>query len=108
MYILNTKNKKKLKKVSVQIIIISYYFSIYICTCVFIVKAEVKSYGKPSLGGPFVMFNQNGAPVTDATYRGKYVLLYFGFTYCPDICPNELVKMGKVVDGLGKHIIVSI
>ena len=68
----------------------------------------MKSYGKPSLGGPFVMFNQNGVPVTDATYRGKYVLLYFGFTYCPDICPNELVKMGKVVDGLGKHIIVSI
>lgn len=48
------------------------------------------------------MFDQDGVPVTDATYHGKFVLLYFGFTFCPDICPNELVKMGKVIDALGE------
>lgn len=66
------------------------------------IASEVKSYGKPALGGPFVMFNQDGVPVTDASYHGKFVLLYFGFTFCPDICPNELVKMGKVIDALDK------
>lgn len=66
------------------------------------IAAEVKSYGKPALGGPFVMFDHNGTPVTDASYHGQYVLLYFGFTYCPDICPNELVKMGKVIDAIDK------
>eukprot|EP00603_Paraphysomonas_imperforata_P002296 CAMPEP_0114429468 /NCGR_PEP_ID=MMETSP0103-20121206/9506_1 /TAXON_ID=37642 ORGANISM="Paraphysomonas imperforata, Strain PA2" /NCGR_SAMPLE_ID=MMETSP0103 /ASSEMBLY_ACC=CAM_ASM_000201 /LENGTH=257 /DNA_ID=CAMNT_0001598815 /DNA_START=118 /DNA_END=891 /DNA_ORIENTATION=- len=66
------------------------------------IATNVKSYGKPSLGGPYVMFNQDGVPVTDATYHGQFVLLYFGFTFCPDICPNELVKMGKVIDALDK------
>lgn len=48
------------------------------------------------------MVNQRGEPVTDASYQGEYLLLYFGFTYCPDICPSELVKMGKVVSDLGE------
>lgn len=73
---------------------------VYMCF-VGVVSSTVKTYGKPALGGPFVMFDQNGVPVTDATYHGKYVLLYFGFTYCPDICPNELVKMGKIIDSVG-------
>ncbi|GMF13744.1 unnamed protein product [Phytophthora lilii] len=38
--------------------------------------------------------------VTDASFRGKYSLLYFGFTHCPDICPNELVRIGDVLDKL--------
>mmetsp|Transcript_9985 Transcript_9985/g.15074 ORF Transcript_9985/g.15074 Transcript_9985/m.15074 type:complete len:256 (+) Transcript_9985:35-802(+) len=59
---------------------------------------DVTSVGKPALGGPFVMFDQDGLPVTDASFRGKYMLLYFGFTHCPDICPSELVKVGKVMD----------
>ena len=41
--------------------------------------------------------------MTDATYRGQWSLLYFGFTYCPDICPNELIKIGKIVDDLNKR-----
>ena len=42
---------------------------------------------------------------TDACYKGEFALLYFGFTYCPDICPSELVKVGKVIDGLGMFIV---
>lgn len=38
--------------------------------------------------------------MTDASFRGKYSLLYFGFTHCPDICPNELVRIGDVLDTL--------
>ena len=57
------------------------------------VVSEVVSTGKPALGGPFVLFDENGVPRTDASYRGKYLMLYFGFTYCPDICPSELVRV---------------
>ena len=64
------------------------------------VASKVVSYGKPALGGPFTLVTIDGEPVTDATYRGGYMLIYFGFTYCPDICPSELVKMGKIMDRL--------
>lgn len=57
------------------------------------VYKNVAVTGKPDLGGPFVLVNHHGLPVTDASYRGKYVLLYFGFSFCPDICPAELVKV---------------
>ena len=63
---------------------------------------EVAVTGRPDLGGPFVLVNQKGEPVTDASFKGQYLLLYFGFSHCPDICPSELVKLGKIVDEVGK------
>lgn len=54
------------------------------------------------LGGPWSLVTADGRPVTSADFEGQYVLLYFGFTFCPDICPSELVKMSKVVDNLEK------
>ena len=64
------------------------------------VASEVVSTGKAAIGGPWVLVNQDGIPKNDASFHGQYVLLYFGFTYCPDICPSELVKIGKVIDEL--------
>ncbi|KAJ8600547.1 hypothetical protein CTAYLR_007932 [Chrysophaeum taylorii] len=56
------------------------------------------TYGKPDLGGKWTLVSANsGLPVTDASYLGKYTLLYFGFSRCPDICPAELVKVGEVL-----------
>ena len=66
-------------------------------------EPKVQYYGKASIGGPYVMADHDGVPVTDATYRGKFTLLYFGFSHCPDICPSELVKVGKVMKELGKQ-----
>ena len=65
------------------------------------VASKVTTVGKAELGGPWVLVDQDGIPRTDASYRGQYTLLYFGFSYCPDICPSELVKIGKVLDKLG-------
>ncbi|KAJ8324358.1 Cu-binding protein [Batrachochytrium dendrobatidis] len=56
--------------------------------------------GKPKVGGPFSLVDQTGRPVTDLDYRGKYMLLYFGYTFCPDVCPEELEKMAEIVDFL--------
>jgi protein SCO1/2 len=66
------------------------------------VASDVVTVGKASLGGPWSLVDEDGIPRTDAYYKGQFQLLYFGFTYCPDICPNELVKIGKIIDSLKK------
>ncbi len=60
-----------------------------------------KSYGKAALGGSFSLVDHNGVKRTDKDFLGQWVLLYFGFTFCPDICPDELEKMAKVIDNIG-------
>lgn len=67
------------------------------------VASDVTSVGKAALGGvPWVLVDEDGYLRTDSDYKGKFALLYFGFTYCPDICPSELVKIGKIINGLEK------
>jgi len=55
----------------------------------------------PALGGPFRLIDQNGKEVTDADFRGTYMLIYFGYTYCPDICPLSLTRNVEALDILG-------
>ncbi|CAK0760720.1 protein SCO1 [uncultured Gammaproteobacteria bacterium] len=54
-----------------------------------------------TLGGPFELTDHTGKAVTEATYHGHPVLLYFGYTYCPDVCPSELQTMAQALDRLG-------
>lgn len=63
---------------------------------------NIRTIGKAALGGPWVLVDHDGVPKSDASFRGKFALLYFGFTYCPDICPSELVKVGNIMKELGK------
>ena len=53
------------------------------------------------VGGPFTLTDHNGRRVTDQDFRGKYMLIFFGFTYCPDVCPGELQVMSAALDELG-------
>ena len=66
------------------------------------VVSNMVTYGKPALGGPWTLVDSAGRPVTDASLRGQWALLYFGFAHCPDICPSELQKMTQVVKRLEK------
>ena len=59
-------------------------------------------WNRESIGGPFTLIDQDGTPRTDADFRGKLMLVYFGFTFCPDICPTDLLQMALAVDQLGK------
>ncbi|KAI7850686.1 SCO1/SenC-domain-containing protein [Circinella umbellata] len=63
-------------------------------------KETVKAYGKPKIGGPFNLINAENGQRFDSTKElgGKFYMVYFGFTHCPDICPEELDKMAEVVD----------
>lgn len=45
------------------------------------------------IGGPFALINQDGRPITEQAFAGKYRLMYFGYTYCPDVCPVDLQKL---------------
>ena len=60
------------------------------------------SFGQPAIGGPFSLINQFGEDVTDKDFLGKYVLLFFGYTYCPDICPTTLTNITEALDLLGE------
>lgn len=53
------------------------------------------------VGGPFTLTNQDGHPVTDQDFAGKYLLVYFGYTSCPDMCPTGLQSMSRALDQLG-------
>lgn len=53
------------------------------------------------IGGPFTLTDQWGATRTEADLLGKVALVYFGFTYCPDVCPFDLMAIGTALDRLG-------
>jgi len=57
--------------------------------------------GTALVGGSFTLTNQDGKRVTDQDFRGKYMLIFFGYTYCPDVCPSELQVMSAALDQMG-------
>lgn len=61
----------------------------------------VQSSGKALIGGPFTLVDRTGKTVTDQDFRGRHMLVFFGFTHCPDICPAELQVMSATLDELG-------
>ncbi|RPD62154.1 SCO1 protein [Lentinus tigrinus ALCF2SS1-7] len=66
-------------------------------------EREDQVVGRPQVGGPFSLTTHEGKPFTEKNLLGKWSLIYFGFTNCPDICPEELDKMSAAVDKLDKE-----
>src|SRR5947209_19339711 len=54
-----------------------------------------------AIGGPFRLVDQNGKPVSDADLKGKWQLVFFGYTHCPDACPTALNEIALALDRLG-------
>lgn len=57
--------------------------------------------GEALVGGPFSLVDHTGRRVTEKDFLGRYMLVFFGFTYCPDVCPTELQVMSAALDELG-------
>ena len=58
-------------------------------------------YGRGSVGGPFTLTDQTGKQRSDTEFRGKLMIVYFGYTYCPDVCPADLMAITQALDALG-------
>ena len=58
-------------------------------------------WGRSPVGGPFDLIDHVGRRRTDLEFRGKFLLLYFGYCYCPDVCPTDLMAISDAMDLLG-------
>jgi cytochrome oxidase Cu insertion factor (SCO1/SenC/PrrC family) len=58
-------------------------------------------WGRGHVGGPFELIDQTGKRRTDTNFRGKLLIVYFGYTYCPDVCPTDLAQISFAIDKLG-------
>jgi cytochrome oxidase Cu insertion factor (SCO1/SenC/PrrC family) len=58
-------------------------------------------YGRGTVGGPFTLTDQSGKKRSDSDFRGKLVIVYFGYTFCPDVCPADLMAITQALDALG-------
>lgn len=59
--------------------------------------------GAAMIGGPFSLTDQDGKARTQADFRGRFMLVYFGYSFCPDVCPATLAEMGAALDKLGSR-----
>lgn len=57
--------------------------------------------GRPAVGGPFELIDGDGRTVTQRDFRGRHMLVYFGYTFCPDVCPTTLFSASQALDGIG-------
>jgi cytochrome oxidase Cu insertion factor (SCO1/SenC/PrrC family) len=64
-------------------------------------SGEPQNIVAAAIGGPFALTDQNGVVRHDSDFRGKLMLIYFGYTYCPDACPAALTVMTSALDELG-------
>jgi cytochrome oxidase Cu insertion factor (SCO1/SenC/PrrC family) len=62
---------------------------------------DILMWNREPVGGPFELIDHTGKPRTSGDFRGQLMLVYFGFTYCPDICPTDLQEIGLTLDKLG-------
>ncbi|KAK9807009.1 hypothetical protein WJX72_010700 [[Myrmecia] bisecta] len=81
---------------------ILYYFNTQKAKKLEDIRTQAASVGKAAIGGPFQLVDQTGKPFSDKNLLGKFALLYFGFTYCPDICPDELEKVAQAISAVEK------
>ena len=71
---------------------------------------RVVTTGQADVGGPFQLTDQHGKRTGDQDFRGRYMLIYFGYSFCPDVCPTTLAVIAQALDKLGdrSHQVVPV
>jgi protein SCO1/2 len=73
-----------------------------VAAAMWLVAASVTRAAAPvTVGGPFTLTAPNGTAVTDQTYRGRWLLVFFGYTFCPNTCPTTLLEIATTLEKLG-------
>jgi protein SCO1/2 len=68
---------------------------------IFLITGRDGSSVSSAIGGSFTLTDQDGKTVTDADFKGKPMLVFFGYTHCPDVCPTTLFEVSEVLRALG-------
>lgn len=71
------------------------------------ITAQTKSAGVAAVGGQFSLTDHNGKPFSSADLKGEFSVLYFGFTQCPDVCPDELDKITEAVHAISNPDLID-
>lgn len=90
----------KQKRLLLPLAILALGLVALIGAAAFIVSSGGEQARASAIGGPFTLTDQNGARVTEATYRGAPSIVFFGYTHCPDVCPTTLFDMSEVLKRL--------
>jgi protein SCO1 len=81
-----------------RLILLGAVFASAVVMCALLARAATSAV---TIGGPFTLSTPDGATVTDETYRGKWLLVYFGYTFCPNSCPTTLLEVATALKKLG-------
>ena len=88
---------------AVVITIVALYFIMTVSIPTKPMAGQGNATSKADIGGEFTLTDQDGQPFGTTQLKGKLSMIYFGFTFCPDICPTSLQKLTSVMDTLDKY-----
>ena len=89
---------RSLQRCVVRLLIL---LSVLFSSALVIGKLSAHAASAVTIGGPFTLSTPDGTTVTDQTYRGKWLLVYFGYTFCPNSCPTMLLDIATALEELG-------
>ena len=95
---------RALKTTALGLMVLSLALLVWVGAGYFMDRASHpgETSGTPKVGGPFSAVDQSGRAVTDKDFLGTFMLAYFGYTSCPDVCPGELQIIAAAMDMLGE------
>ncbi len=71
---------------------------VVLLTCAGLYRAMLGPAPSPAIGGPFTLADSEGRPRSDRSFRGRYMLIFFGYTGCADVCPQTLTEMSEALE----------
>lgn len=89
------------RSIRILVVLAAFVAGAFALTAGVMLLAPAERTRPSSVGGPFELVNQDGKTVTDKDFLGKPLLVFFGFTHCPDICPTTLFEVSEVLNRLG-------